>query len=107
MEMEPLDDLTADDLDGRDFEHYNADGTVLTVWIRRTDDAAHPSGGRYRLHYGLQAAADAPLLRYDNSHEREKGHERHTMDDVEIIEFPGMVDLYKRFVREYNDLRGV
>ena len=44
------------------------------------------------------------LLRYDNAHERTKGHERHIIDDVERIEFPGMDALFTRFVREIDQL---
>jgi hypothetical protein len=40
------------------------------------------------------------LLRYDNAHERTKGHERHTEDADEQIEFPGMLTLYERFKNE-------
>jgi predicted transcriptional regulator len=36
---------------------------------------------------------------YDNAHEHHKGHERHTPDGVEEIEFPGMEALVQRFER--------
>lgn len=94
------------DLDGIAYQRRHADGTVLRVSIQRTDADAYPSGWRYTLHYGLQADDDAPLLRYDNAHEREKGHERHTPDGVELIEFPGMESLYDRFIEEYTAMRG-
>ena len=44
------------------------------------------------------------LLRYDNAHERSKGHERHAGDAVTEIEFPGMAALIRRFEREVDDL---
>lgn len=98
---------TAEQLDGTNRVRPNADGTVLKIEIRRTNSKTHPSGWRYALHYGLRANEDSPILRYDNAHERSKGHERHTLDGVEQIEFPGMVELYGRFVREYNTHRGM
>lgn len=81
--MPPLDDITEDDLDGKDVQRFNADGTVLKISIRRTGDAEYPSGWRYSLHYGFQADEDTSILRYDNSHERENGHERHSIEEDE------------------------
>jgi len=56
-----------------------------------------PRGSRRRHH----------ILRYDNAHERTKGHERHTRNGVEIIEFPGMLTLYDRFQRETEEMSPV
>lgn len=78
------------------------DGYVEHVRIRRTEDAQYPSGWDYALHYGT--IDGETLLRYDNAHEREKGHERHTDEGVERIEFPGMFDLLARFQDEVDDL---
>jgi hypothetical protein len=78
------------------------DGYVEHVRIRRTDDDTYPSGWDYTLHYGT--TEDETLLRYDNAHERTKGHERHTGDAVEEIEFPGMSALLARFQREVDEL---
>jgi hypothetical protein len=101
-------DLPGEDaLDGTEKTHENADGTVVRLRMERTESDRHPSGWRYSLHYGLRAGTDAPILRYDNAHEPSQGHERHTLDGVEEIDFPGMVALYDRFVREYNELRGI
>jgi len=47
------------------------------------------------------------ILRYDNAHERTKGHERHTRDEVETIGFPGMLPLYDRFKQEVRELSPV
>jgi hypothetical protein len=47
------------------------------------------------------------LLRYDNAHERTKGHERHTRNGVETLDFPGMLALYERFKREAEELSPV
>lgn len=45
---------------------------------------------------------DGTIRRYDNSHERTKGHELHVAPDPEPnrIEFPGMVGLRERFWNE-------
>ncbi|WP_394353850.1 DUF6516 family protein [Halolamina sp. CBA1230] len=43
------------------------------------------------------------MLRYDNSHEDTKGHERHTADEVEEIDFPGMIELLERFEEEVTE----
>jgi hypothetical protein len=49
---------------------------VVDVTIRQTGDDQYPSGWDYSLHIG-EVGGDA-VLRYDNAHERTKGHERHT-----------------------------
>jgi uncharacterized protein (UPF0128 family) len=79
-----------------------SEGYVEHVRIRRTDDEQYPSGWDYALHYGTTDGET--ILRYDNAHERTKGHERHTEDDVEEIRFPGMADLLARFQREVEAL---
>lgn len=76
-------------------------GRVEHVRIRRTDDDNYPCGWDYALHYGTLDGET--LLRYDNAHERTKGHERHTRDGVEQIDFPGMSDLLARFQREVDE----
>lgn len=79
------------------------DGMVEAVTIRMTpSDTSHPCGWKYSLHFGA-VNADEPVLRYDNAHELSKGHERHTADGVEIIDFPGMEELYDRFLREVDE----
>jgi hypothetical protein len=84
--------------DWQDVEgHY-----VVDVTIRQTDDKQYPSGWDYSLH--LREVGGDTILRYDNAHERTKGHERHTGDDVEVIEFPGMLMLYDRFKRETEEM---
>jgi hypothetical protein len=75
-----------------------AEGYVVAVTIRQTTDAQYPSGWNYSLHLG--EVGDETILRYDNAHERTIGHERHTRDCVEEIEFPGMGALYERFKRD-------
>jgi hypothetical protein len=65
----------------------------------------YPSGRDYGLHLG-EVGGDT-ILRYDNAHERTKGHERHTQDGVEIIEFPGMLTLYNRFKRDVEEMSPV
>ncbi|MFT4922153.1 MAG: hypothetical protein ACI8XM_001366 [Haloarculaceae archaeon] len=78
------------------------EGYVEHVRIRQTDSEHYPSGWDYTLHYGTTDGHT--LLRYDNAHERHKGHERHTPDGVEDIEFPGMTELLVRFQREVDEL---
>jgi hypothetical protein len=75
---------------------------VTHIRVRRTTDERYPRGYDYTLHYGTLDGET--LLRYDNAHERQKGHERHTPDDVESVEFPGMSDLIDRFEDEIDDL---
>ncbi|PSQ17463.1 hypothetical protein BRD00_07050 [Halobacteriales archaeon QS_8_69_26] len=78
---------------------------VVDVTIRRTDDEKYPSGWDYSLHLG-EIGGDT-LLRYDNAHERVKGHERHTREGDEEVEFPGMLPLYDRFLTEVEELTPV
>lgn len=66
---------------------------VTHIRVRRTSDDKYPSGFDYTLHYGRTDGE--PLLRYDNAHGQHKGHERHTGDEVEEIEFPGMEELIR------------
>jgi hypothetical protein len=75
---------------------------VTHIRVRRTTDEKYPCGYDYTLHYGTLDGET--LLRYDNAHERQKGHERHTPDDVEPVNFPGMSDLIDRFEDEIDDL---
>ncbi|MEF8884404.1 MAG: DUF6516 family protein [Haloarculaceae archaeon] len=87
--------------DWQDVEgHY-----VVDVTIRQTEDEQYPSGWDYSLHLG-EVGGDT-VLRYDNAHERTKGHERHTGENIEVIEFPGMLTLYDRFKRETEEMSSV
>lgn len=86
----------------RRYERIHGETHVESVTIRRTSDETYPSGWKYSLHYG--EIGGETLLRYDNAHERTKGHERHTPSAVELIEFPGMEALYRRFKREKEPL---
>lgn len=79
------------------------EGYVERQTIIETDDPAYPSGYKYSLHFGTLDGDT--ILRYDNSHEDTKGHERHTADEVEEIEFPGMVELLDRFEEEVTERR--
>jgi len=101
--MEP----TADDLDGYESTTVYEDRTVVRISVRRTDSDTYPSGWRYTFHYGTLAPSpetldDGTIRRYDNAHETTKGHERHVAPDSEpeIIEFPGIEELYERFWNE-------
>jgi hypothetical protein len=81
------------------------DGYVVSVTIRQTEVEQYPSGWDYSLHLG-EVGGDT-ILRYDNAHERTKGHERHTGNEVEIIQFPGMLTLYDRFKRDVEAMTSV
>jgi hypothetical protein len=76
-------------------------GHVVDVTIRQTEDDKYPCGWDYALHFG--EISGETIIRYDNAHERTKGHERHTRDGVEEIEFPGMSTLYDRFIDEVEE----
>lgn len=84
-----------------DWQAVEAD-YVVDVTIRQTADEQYPSGWDYSLHLGTLGGDT--ILRYDNAHERSKGHERHAGDGVERIEFPGMLALYARFKREVDEM---
>lgn len=79
------------------------DGTIERVFVRTTTDSAYPSGWRYSLHYGTKDGET--IVRYDNSHEDTKGHERHTSKGVDFIDFPGMRELLGQFYREVEEFR--
>jgi hypothetical protein len=97
-----------DDLDGVSATQKYPDDTIVRVFVMRTDRDTYPSGWAYKLHYGEvdpdppRTLEDGTIRRYDNSHEKTKGHERHVAPETEpeIIEFPGMVELWSRFWRE-------
>jgi hypothetical protein len=86
----------------RKYERTHGGTHVESVTIIRTGDDAYPSGWKYSLHYG--EIGGGTLVRYDNAHERLKGHERHTPEGTELIEFPGMAALYRQFRRETEEL---
>ncbi len=75
---------------------------VKHVRIRRATDDKYPCGYDYTFHYGT--VDGETLLRYDNAHETQNGHERHTPDGVEEIEFPGIEALLSRFESEIETL---
>lgn len=86
-----------------ELEFTEKDGNyVKHIRVRRTDSEQYPCGYDYALHYGTLDGET--LLRYDNAHERHKGHERHTADGRKEIEFPGMVQLIRQFEREVDHL---
>ena len=80
-------------------------GYVVDVTIRQTEAEEYPCGWDYSLHLG--EVGGETVLRYDNAHERTTGHERHTRDGVEIIDFPGIDVLYDRFKREAEEMTPV
>lgn len=87
----------ADEFNGDERANVNEDRTVVRISVRRTSDAAYPSGWRYTFHYGTltpseETLEDGTIRRYDNAHEETKGHELHVAldPDPRIIEFPGI-----------------
>ena len=54
-------------------DYDEEEDTVESVTVVKTDDDEYPSGWKYRLHYGT--VDGETLVRYDNSHEKQKGHE--------------------------------
>ena len=64
------------------------------------------AGVRFQDSY-LGEVGGETIIRYDNAHERPKGHERHTQIDIEYIDFPGMLTLYNRFKEEAEELSPV
>lgn len=55
----------------------------------------YPEGVKYRFHYGTLDGET--LLRYDNSH---SVHEKHEGENTEEIDYPGLAELYRRFINE-------
>lgn len=87
-----------------DYTDYDSDAErVESVTVVETDDSEYPSGWKYRLHYGTTDGET--LVRYDNSHERNKGHERHVGGDTERIEFTSMDDMLRRFYDDVERMR--
>lgn len=84
-------------------ETVKEDGYVTHIRVRHTTDDKYPSGWDYTLHFGTLDGDT--ILRYDNAHERTQGHDRHTTDGVEEIEFPGMSALIQRFRTERKELK--
>ena len=65
------------------------------------ESEAYPDGVRYSMHYGDYDGTT--ILRYDNAHGATKGHERHTPEDAEEIDFPGWQELLQRFRQEVTE----
>ena len=82
-------------------EEVRVGARVIHRKIIRTNDAQYPSGYRYALHYGY-VDGRGTILRYDNENQTPGRHERHTEDDISKIEFPGMLELRDRFLREID-----
>ncbi|KZN24199.1 hypothetical protein A4G99_07085 [Haladaptatus sp. R4] len=80
-------------------EETSREGPFIThIRVRKTNDSKYPCGWDYALHFGT--VEGTTLVRYDNAHERTKGHERHSCDGITRIEFPGMYALVERFERD-------
>ncbi len=78
---------------------------VIRRKIFRTDDPKFPSGYRYALHYGYTDGRGT-ILRYDNESQTKGRHERHPSEAIEVIEFPGMMELRKCFLEETGEEPG-
>ncbi|MEY7851167.1 DUF6516 family protein [Natrarchaeobius sp. A-rgal3] len=74
-------------------------GTLLreVIVIYATSDVeTYPSSIKYRMHLGTVDGLD--LLRYDNSHSKTIGHEKHVATgDTEPVDFPGIEALLVEF----------
>lgn len=68
---------------------YPETGRIVRIQVWAVPESkAYPDGIKYRMHYGTTQGET--ILRYDNSHAKTKGHERHTADRVdEDYEYPG------------------
>jgi hypothetical protein len=89
-ETEPLVDTRID---------FPESDRIVAVTVRRVPESeAYPDGVKYAMHYGTKAGET--ILRYDNAHPEEKGHERHTPDGTTEIDFPGWEALLARFRTE-------
>lgn len=98
-------------LDGTTVQKRYDDWTLVRVSIHATSAPSYPSGWKYALHFGVLDPDRYPGLtfdqagtirRYDNTHERTKGHELHLLGRAEPIPitFPGMRVLLERFWRK-------
>jgi|AntDeeMetageno51_2_1112566.scaffolds.fasta_scaffold00767_4 hypothetical protein len=63
-----------------------------------TDLDTNPSGTRYSMHLGT--LEDITLVRYDNTHEATKGHEKHTGASETTIDFTDLESLLVAFYAE-------
>lgn len=72
---------------------------IIRRKIIQTDDPQYPSGYRYAFHYGYTDGRGT-ILRYDNENQTIGRHECHTPDGVTEIDFPGILELRKRFIDE-------
>lgn len=75
-------------------------GRLVEVSVTLVPSSSRPEGVKYRMQY-TDENGDT-ILRYDNAHP-EKGHDRHTADGVETIDFPGWEALLDRFRQEVFD----
>jgi len=72
----------------------------VTVTLVPQSDA-YPAGVKYSMHYGDYEGTT--ILRYDNAHGETKGHERHTPEGTEEIDFDGWRALLGRFRQEVRE----
>jgi hypothetical protein len=73
-------------------------GAVVDVTVNKVEPwEKFPSGWHYSLHYGTRDGET--ILRYDNGH-ADDAHHRHTAEGRETVEFPGMEELYERFLEK-------
>lgn len=86
----------------RDF-HREAETHIIRVKLMRVPESEKfPEGVKYRLHYGTPDGDT--LLRYDNSHGVHERHSAPDPNDPDLIDFPGLEALYRRFMGEIDDL---
>lgn len=88
---------------------YPDEGTYTqeTAYFVSTSDR-YPDGVKYRFQYGWleEGAGAGTIFRYDNfpDHPGAAHHHKHTTEgDVVAVEFDGVLDLHRRFLREVSD----
>lgn len=75
---------------------------LVSVTVRLVPESStYPQGVKYSMHYGTYDGE--VIVRYDNAHPETQGHERHTPDGTEEIEFPGWQALLERFKMEVKN----
>lgn len=91
-------DDRADRLIDTHVDFPESDRFVSVTVTRVPESDAYPDGVKYSLHCGDYDGTT--ILRYDNAHGDTKGHERHTQDGTESIDFEGWQALLQQFRTE-------
>lgn len=91
-------------------ERFPANGTYAHVTAYRVPRSErYPDGIKYSMQYGRSDTVedeDGTIFRYDNfpDHPGAPLHHKHTADDdVEGVDYDGVLDLYHTFKQEVRD----